>query len=68
MNPRTSEPKFELSKLDPALYNQINTLSEGEMTNVFVDQERQGAKFFKILKVVKKQLSIKQIFQQITLR
>lgn len=54
LNPRTSEPKFELSKLDPALYNQINTLSEGEMTNVFVDQERQGAKFFKILKVVKK--------------
>lgn len=54
LNPRTSEPKFELSKLDPTLYNQINTLSEGEMTNVFVDQERQGAKFFKILKVVKK--------------
>ncbi len=54
LNPRTSEPKFEISKLDPALYNQISTLSEGQMTNVFVDQERQGAKFFKILKVVKK--------------
>lgn len=54
LNPRTSEPKFEVSKLDPALYNQINTLNEGQMTNVFVDQERQGAKFFKILKVVKK--------------
>lgn len=54
LNPRTSEPKFELSKLDPALYNKINTLNAGEMTNVFVEQERQGAKFFKILKVVKK--------------
>lgn len=54
LNPRTSEPKFELSKLDPALYNKISALTEGEMTDIFIDQERQGGKFFKILKVIKK--------------
>ncbi|MBC5834667.1 peptidylprolyl isomerase [Flavobacterium sp. F372] len=54
LNPRTSEPRFEISKLDPALYNQINDLKQGEVSKVFLDQERQGGKFFKILKVNKK--------------
>lgn len=54
LNPRTSEPRFEISKLDPALYNQVNELKQGEVSKVFLDQERQGTKFFKILKVNKK--------------
>lgn len=54
LNPRTSEPRFEISKLDPALYNQVNGMAQGEISKVIVDQERQGAKFFKILKVNKK--------------
>ena len=54
LNPRTSEPRFEISKLDPALYNQVNELKQGELSKVFLDQERQGTKFFKILKVNKK--------------
>ena len=54
LNPRTSEPRFEISKLDPALYNQVNELKQGEISKVFLDQERQGTKFFKILKVNKK--------------
>jgi peptidyl-prolyl cis-trans isomerase SurA len=54
LNPRTSEPLFEISKLDPALYNQVNELKQGEVSKVFLDQERQGTKFFKILKVNKK--------------
>lgn len=54
LNPRSSEPKFEISKLDPAVYNQINGLSQGQISQVFVDQERQGAKFFKIIKINKK--------------
>ena len=54
LNPRTSEPRFEISKLDPALYNQVNGMAQGEISKVIVDQERQGTKFFKILKVNKK--------------
>lgn len=54
LNPRTSEPRFEISKLDPALYNQVNELKQGDVSKVFLDQERQGTKFFKILKVNKK--------------
>ncbi len=54
LNPRTSEPRFEISKLDPALYNQVNELKQAEISKVFLDQERQGTKFFKILKVNKK--------------
>ncbi len=54
LNPRTSEPRFEISKLDPALYNQVNELKQGDLSKVFLDQERGGAKFFKILKVNKK--------------
>jgi peptidyl-prolyl cis-trans isomerase SurA len=54
LNPRTSEARFEISKLDPSLYNQITELKEGDVSKVFLDQERQGTKFFKILKVNKK--------------
>lgn len=54
LNPRTSEPRFEISKLDPSLYNQVNLLNQGDISKVFLDQERQGTKFFKILKVNKK--------------
>jgi len=54
LNPRTSEPLFEISKLDPAVYNQVNELKQGEISKVILDQERQGTKFFKILKVNKK--------------
>jgi len=54
LNPRTSEPKFEVAKLDPSLYNQVNGLSQGQISQVFVDQSQQGSKFFKILKINKK--------------
>lgn len=54
LNPRTSEPRFEISKLDPALYNEVKDLNQGEVSKVFLDQERQGTKFFKILKINKK--------------
>lgn len=54
LNPRTSEPKFEVSKLDPSLYNQVNGLKQGDVSQVLVDQTPQGSKFFKILKINKK--------------
>ena len=54
LNPRSSEPRFETSKLDPALYNQVNDLKQGEISKIFLDEEKQGNKFFKILKINKK--------------
>jgi len=54
LNPRTSEPRFEISKLDPALYNQVNDLKQGDISKVFLDKERSGGKFFKMIKVNKK--------------
>ncbi len=54
LNPRTSEPRFEISKLDPSLYNQVNNLKQGDVSKVFLDQDRIGAKFFKIIKINKK--------------
>lgn len=54
LNPRTSEPRFEISKLDPALYNQVSVLNQGDVSKVFLEQDRQGSKFFKIIKINKK--------------
>jgi peptidyl-prolyl cis-trans isomerase SurA len=54
INPQTSELQFEIAKLDPKLYAQISTLNQGELSKVLLDQERGGAKFFKILKLNKK--------------
>jgi peptidyl-prolyl cis-trans isomerase SurA len=54
INPQTSELQFEIAKLDPKLYGQLNPLNAGDMSMVLLDQERAGAKFFKLLKVNKK--------------
>lgn len=54
LNPRTSEPRFEISKLDPTLYNQVNVLKQGDVSKVFLEQDRIGKKFFKIIKINKK--------------
>ena len=50
-NPRTMETKFELTKMDPALYNQIVDLKVGEISQPIYDQDERGNKFYKILTV-----------------
>ncbi len=54
LNPVTSDRRFELSKLDPSLYTQVAHLEEGEVSPVITDQERTGAKYYKIMTVTKK--------------
>ena len=51
LNPRTMEPRFELTKMDPALYAQVSELKEGEVSMPILDEERGGAKFYKIITV-----------------
>ena len=49
-NPQTMETKFELTKMDPALYNQIVDLKVGEVSQPILENER-GKKFYKILTI-----------------
>jgi len=49
VNPETSDTKFDLTRMDPALYARISTLKEGEITDVFYDETRQGEKMYKII-------------------
>ena len=49
INPESSDSKFDLTRMDPALYARISTLKEGELTTVFYDETRQGEKMYKII-------------------
>ena len=49
MNPETGDSKFELTRMDPALYARISTLKQGEITDVFLDGTREGETMWKII-------------------
>ena len=52
LNPRTMEPRFELTKMDPALYAQVSSLKDGEISLPILDEDRSGGgKFYKIITV-----------------
>ena len=54
LNPQTLEPKFELTKLDPALYNEIADLKLNEISRVILDEIPGEGKFYKILTINQK--------------
>jgi len=54
LNPKTLEPKFELTKLDPSLYNDISELKVNEISRVITDEVQGEGKFYKILTVNQK--------------
>jgi len=51
-NPTNQEFTFELTKMDPELYGQIQDLKNGEVSQVLTDQDRTGSIKFKILTVM----------------
>lgn len=51
INPRTQDFSFELTKMDPELYTQIESLKDGEISMVFQDEDRVNPIKFKILTV-----------------
>ncbi|WP_405296694.1 peptidylprolyl isomerase [Algibacter sp. Ld11] len=51
INPATQDYNFELTKMDPELYSQIQDLKEGEVSLVLTEQDRTGNVKFKILRV-----------------
>lgn len=51
INPSTGDTRFELTKVDPLIYDQVVNLKEGEVSLVLTDQTRTGRRFFKIITV-----------------
>jgi peptidyl-prolyl cis-trans isomerase SurA len=51
INPSTGATRFELTKLDPGIYNQILNLEDNEVSSPLIDEDRSGNKKYKILMV-----------------
>ena len=51
INPATGDTRFELTKLDPQLYNQILKLEDNEISTPLLEQDRSGNKTYKIVMV-----------------
>lgn len=51
VNPKTQDTKFELTKMDPALYAQVSNLKEGDVSIPQIDIEQSGKKRYKLLTV-----------------
>jgi len=49
MNPESGDTHFDLTRMDPELYSKVSNLKEGEISEVFLDETRQGLKMYKIL-------------------
>ncbi|MFT6700096.1 MAG: peptidyl-prolyl cis-trans isomerase SurA [Porticoccaceae bacterium] len=49
VNPYSGETKFDLTRMDPALYARVAELKKGELSDVFFDQNRNGEKMFKFM-------------------
>ncbi|SDS68435.1 periplasmic chaperone for outer membrane proteins SurA [Gramella sp. MAR_2010_147] len=54
INPRTGDTRFELTKIDPELFKQVEELEEGDVSLVLTEKDRAGRPQFKIIKVTKK--------------
>jgi len=53
-NPQTLDPRFELTKMDPTLYNEVAEMQQGAVSQPIVDEDRLGRKSFKLLTVTKR--------------
>ena len=51
INPSSGDTRFELTKLDTAIYNQILNLEDNEISTTVLDEDRSGNKKYKILMV-----------------
>ena len=54
INPITGDTRFELTKMDPKLYNQVKNLDQGEISLPLLETDRSGLKKYKILMVSKR--------------
>ncbi|CAL2093565.1 peptidyl-prolyl cis-trans isomerase SurA [Tenacibaculum sp. 190524A02b] len=49
VNPYTQETTFELTRMPPDLFGRISELKQGELSDVFYDEERGGEKMYKVI-------------------
>jgi len=54
LNPANGTTHFELTKIDPILYDQVSKLKADEVSLVIPDQDRQGRKKFKLITVLQR--------------
>ncbi|WP_290839073.1 peptidylprolyl isomerase [Flavobacterium sp.] len=52
LNPRTQDTRFELTKMDPALYRDLSGLKDKEISNPILETEQNGKKKYKLLTVM----------------
>jgi peptidyl-prolyl cis-trans isomerase SurA len=51
INPKTQDTRFELTKMEPALYSQISNLKENEISLPLLDEDQSGKKKYKLITV-----------------
>jgi peptidyl-prolyl cis-trans isomerase SurA len=51
INPKTQDTRFELTKMDPALYSRVSNLKDNEVSLPFVDEDQSGNKKYKLITV-----------------
>jgi len=49
LNPESNDTRFDLTRMDPNLYNKVSNLKAGEITQPFYDEIRGGEKMHKII-------------------
>lgn len=50
INPETGDGRFEMTDIDPRIYNDIKRLKEGEISKPLVDQTRTGQQYYTLYK------------------
>ncbi len=51
INPRTGDSRFEMTSIDPTMYNEVKRLKTGEVSKPLIDQTRTGRKYYKLITV-----------------
>ena len=51
INPTTGDTRFELTKIDPVLYTQIQRLNDNEVSSPLLEKDNAGSDSYKIIKV-----------------
>lgn len=51
INPKTQDTRFELTKMDPALYSQVSNLKDNEISLPLLDEDQTGKKKYKLITV-----------------
>ena len=51
INPKTQDTRFELTKMDPALYSQVSNLKDNEISLPLLDEDQSGKKKYKLITV-----------------